>query len=124
MADLRDELLVPLGSVLMPAGVHGGKQAGHLIVHRAGGSVELDLEGGGLELADLPPGEQALVEIRFRDPVDLGRRGRRFAAEVTGGLGGLIVDLRDIPMRLPDRPDRRRDLLAAWQAAVWPGIGG
>ena len=124
MADLRDELLVPLGSVLMPAGFHGGRAAGRLTALRPEGSIELDLVPGGLELVDLPPGELAVVELQFRDPVDLGRPGRRFAVEVTGGLGGLLVDLRDIPLRLPDRPERRRELLAAWQAAVWPGING
>ena len=122
MADLRDELLVPLGSVLMPAGFFGTKATGRLALHGHGGTVEIDLAPGGLELVDLPPGEQAVVEAQFRDPVDLGRQGRRFAAEVTGGLGGLLVDLRDIPLRLPDRPDRRRDVLAAWQAAVWTGL--
>ena len=39
-----------------------------------------------------------------------------------GGLGGLLVDLRDVPLRLPDRLDRRRALLGAWQAALWPGL--
>ena len=122
MADLRDELLVPLGSVLMPAAFFGTRAGGRLALHGSTGTVELDLVPGGLELVDLPPGEQAVVEAQFRDPVDLGRPGRRFAAEVTGGLGGLLVDLRDIPLRLPDRPDRRRDVLAAWQAAVWTGL--
>ena len=28
-------------------------------------------------------------------------RGRHFAIDVTGGLGGLVVDLRDVPLRLP-----------------------
>ena len=76
---------------------------------------------GGLELVDLPPGERATVELTFRDPVDLGPRVRHAAVEVTGGLGGLLVDLRDVPMRIPDRLERRRDLLAAWQADVWAG---
>ncbi len=40
---------------------------------------------------------------------------------MTGGLGGLLVDLRDVPLRLPERADRRRDLLAAWQGALWAG---
>jgi hypothetical protein len=31
------------------------------------------------------------------------------------------VDLRDVPLRLPDRADRRRDLLAAWQTSLWAG---
>ena len=47
-------------------------------------------------------------------------RGRRFAIRATGGLAGLVVDLRDIPLRLPERVDERRDLLARWEAALWP----
>ena len=122
MADLRDDLLVPLGSVVMPAGLRAGRAAGHLAVRGQGGPAELDLVPGGLELVDLPPGERAVVELRFRDPVDLGPRVRHAAVEVAGGLGGLLVDLRDVPLRLPDRPERRRDLLTAWQAALWAGI--
>ena len=47
--------------------------------------------------------------------VRLGGRGRHFAIDVTGGLGGLVVDLRDVPLRLPDRADLRGELLEAWQ---------
>jgi hypothetical protein len=60
--------------------------------------------------------------MRFRDAVDLGVRVKHAAVEVAGGLGGLLVDLRDVPLRLPDRPERRRELLAAWQAGLWAGI--
>ena len=122
MADLRDDLVVPLGSVVMPAGMRAGRAAGHLSITGPGGSAELDLVPGGLELVDLPPGERAVVEMRFRDPVDLGIRVKHAAVEVAGGLAGLLVDLRDVPLRLPDRPERRRDLLTAWQAALWAGI--
>ena len=51
----------------------------------------------------------------------LGTRGRHFAVEVGGGLGGLLVDLRDVPLRLPDRLEHRRELLIAWQDALWTG---
>ena len=33
----------------------------------------------------------------------------------------ITLDLRDVPLRLPDRADRRRDLLSAWQTALWAG---
>lgn len=123
IADLREDLITPLGSVVMPAGFRGGKPRGHLSVHGDGREpVELDLAPGGLELVDLPPGERAVVELRFRDPVDLGAHGRHFAVEVGGGLGGVLVDLRDVPLRLPERLDRRRDVLTAWQGAMWAGI--
>jgi len=122
VADLASDLLVPLGSVIMPQGMRAGRSGGRLVVHGTAGSSELDLLPGGLELVDLPPGETAVAEFEFRDTVRLGTRGRHFAVDVAGGLGGLLVDLRDVPLRLPDRPDRRRELLAAWQGALW--IGG
>ncbi|MBA2757885.1 MAG: hypothetical protein H0U37_10680 [Chloroflexi bacterium] len=121
MGDLADDLLAPLGSVVMPAGLHAGRSAGNLLIHADGATSELDLVPGGLELVDLPPGATAVAEFRFRDTVRLGARGRHFAIDVAGGLGGLLVDLRDVPLRLPDRADRRRDLLSAWQRALWAG---
>ena len=122
IGDLADDLLAPLGSVVIPAGLRSGRSAGRVLVHVGDGVSELDLVPGSLELVDLPPGETAVAEFRFRDRIKLGARGRHFAVDVAGGLGGLLVDLRDVPLRLPDRADRRRDLLAAWQAALWQGF--
>jgi hypothetical protein len=122
VADLRDDLLLPLGTVIQAAGLRPGRPEGLLTVHGPGEPVQVDLVAGGLELLDVPPGERATVELQFRDAVDLGVRARHFVVEATGGLGGLMVDLRDVPLRLPDRLDPRRELLAAWQSAVWPGF--
>lgn len=122
LADLADDLLLPIGSVIMPAGLRAGRSAGTLVVHGATGPTELELIPGGLELVDLAPGERGPVELRFERPVVLGTRGRRFVLDVAGGLGGLLIDLRDVPLRLPDQAARRRELLAAWQAALWPGL--
>jgi hypothetical protein len=79
--DLADDLLAPLGSVVIPAGIRAGTSAGRLVVHTGSASTETDL--------------------------------------VPGGLGGLLVDLRDVPLRLPERPERRRELLEAWQESLW-----
>ncbi|HUQ78774.1 MAG TPA: hypothetical protein VM427_07910 [Patescibacteria group bacterium] len=117
--DLVDDLLTPLGSVVIPGGIRAGASAGRVMVHAGTGSSESDLVPGGLELVDLAPGEIATAEFHFRDAVRLGTRGRTFAIDVSGGLGGLLIDLRDVPLRMPDRQDRRRELLDAWQESLW-----
>ncbi len=122
IADLRDELLLPLGSVLMAAGMHHGRPAGRLVMHLRDGETGLDLVPGGIQRIHLPPGERAIAELRFRDTLDVGVKARHMAVEVAGGLAGLVVDLRDIPLRAPDRPERRRAAIAAWNATVWPGV--
>jgi hypothetical protein len=119
LTDLVDDVLMPLGSVVIPAGIRAGPSAGRLTIHADAGATDSDLVPGALELVDLPPGEVATAEFAFRDAVRLGARGRRFAVDVAGGLGGLLVDLRDVPLRLPDRMERRRELLDAWQESLW-----
>ncbi|MGH2511688.1 MAG: hypothetical protein ACRDGQ_03265 [Candidatus Limnocylindrales bacterium] len=122
LAELAEDGLVPLGTVVTPAGVRAGKSAGRLVVQAGSATTEVELVPGGLQLVDLPPGQLGLADLRFRDQVDLGTRARHARIEVGGGLGGLLVDLRDVPLPLPDRLDRRRALLAAWQTALWPGL--
>ena len=122
LADLADDLLVPLGSVITPAGLRSGRSVGRLVLHADSGDTELDLVPGGLELVDLAPGQTAIADFRFRDSVRLGGKGRQFEVEVAGGLGGLLVDLRDVPLKLPERHDRRREQLEAWQASLWAGL--
>jgi hypothetical protein len=119
LLDLADDILTPLGTVVIPGGIRAGSSAGRLTVHAGTGASETDLVPGALEVVDLPPGDVATAEFSFRDTVRLGARGRRFAVDVSGGLGGLLVDLRDVPLRLPDRLDRRRELLDAWQESLW-----
>ena len=121
VADLADDLLAPLGTVVTPGGLRHGRSVGRLRLHGAGDPSERDLRPGGLELVGLPPGASGVAELRFHDTVRLGGRGRHFAIDVTGGLGGLLIDLRDVPLRLPDRADLRGELLDAWQAEIGAG---
>ena len=71
-------------------------------------------------MVDLPPGIGARADLQFRDAVRLGKRANHFTVDVGGGLSGLLVDLRDIPMRISDRPDSRRAALETWQRGMWP----
>ncbi len=121
MANLADDILVPLGSLILPAGVRQGRSAGTLRMKGAS-SPQVELRAGGVHVLDLPPGRSTQASLDFRDAVRLGARGRHFTVEVDGGLGGLLVDLRDIPMRISDRPDSRRASLAAWQRGLWPEL--
>ncbi len=120
MRDLRDELVAPLGSVVMPAGFRPGRTLGRAHLHRSSTTSSRDLHPGTVEQLELDPGERAVVELEFRDRVDMGVRTRRVVMELAGGAAGLLIDLRDVPLRLPQRSESRRDLLLRWQRSVWP----
>jgi hypothetical protein len=122
LSDLADDLLLPLGSVIMPTGMRQGRSAGKLTMRPRDSKpeVELDLQPGALESIDLGPGQTATAEMEFRENIRLTGRGRSFAVEVEGGLAGLLVDMREIPLRVSDRSEARRAALEAWQRVVWP----
>lgn len=124
LADVAGDLLVPLGSAVLAAGAGPRRDdavIGRLTLDRGGALTSHPLAGGELAFIDLPPGERAEAAFEFKSPARLGRRTRRGHVAVSGGLAGLIVDLRDVPLRLPERRDRRRALLIGWSALAWPG---
>lgn len=123
VADLADDLVAPLGTLLIAAGMPP-----RLRGRAATATISLDdaaprreLANGELALVELGPGQQATATLDFRDSARFGRRAKRFTVPVSGGLAGLMVDLRDVPLRLPERRDRRRAALATWGEQVWPG---
>jgi hypothetical protein len=121
LADLLDDALVPLGSAILAIGLRPGRHAGTLRVTSDGAVTELELVPGTVQLVDLPPGLAATAELETREGAWLGVRAKRIALDVAGGLGGLLVDTREIPLRLPERAERRRELLEAWQRPLWTG---
>jgi hypothetical protein len=124
VADLADDLLAPIGSLVIVANVASGRRSaarvGRLTLD-GDGRGRHDLVGGEVAFVDLPPGDQAFATLEFRDAVRVGHRARRIAMPVSGGVAGLAIDLRDVPLRLPERRDRRRAALAAWGELAWPG---
>jgi hypothetical protein len=124
LADLADDLLAPIGSLLVVGGVPASRRtaarAGRLTLDgdRHG---RRDLAAGEIAFIELAPGDRALATLEFRDAVRIGHQARRVAIPVSGGVAGLAVDLRDVPLRLPERRDRRRAALAAWGELAWPG---
>lgn len=125
LADLADDLLAPLGTVVVIGGIpqvrRRGATVGTIGLDGDGQAAAHDLMAGDLAFLDLPPGDRALATLVFRDVVRIGRRTRRVSVPVSGGIAGVLVDLRDVPLRLPDRRDRRRAALAAWGELAWPG---
>jgi hypothetical protein len=122
LANLADDILVPLGCLVLPAGVKSGRTAGRLRLQWTEAISEIELHPGAIQVVDLPPGRTAKAEFDFRDSVRLGTRGHHFSVDVGGGLCGLLVDLRDIPLRMSDRAESRRAALDAWQRGMWPGL--
>jgi hypothetical protein len=122
LKDLVEDVLLPLGSLVLPAGIRQGRSAGRMRVMGETANSDIDLQPGGIWAVELPPGQTATADMEFKDAVRLGARGRHFTVEVSGGLGGLFVDLRDIPLRLPDRADQKRATWESWQRAMWSEI--
>jgi hypothetical protein len=124
VADLADDLLAPIGSLVVVASVAASRRnatrAGRLTLDgdRHG---RQELLAGEVSFVELAPGDSALATLEFRDAVRVGHRARRVAVPVSGGVAGLAIDLRDVPLRLPERRDRRRAALAAWGELAWPG---
>ncbi|MEO8468334.1 MAG: hypothetical protein ABI573_01555 [Chloroflexota bacterium] len=128
LADLAHDGLVPLGSLVIVGGAGGarpggrrrGGRAARLTLSVADDVQRRDLTAGELAFVALPPGTRGEAQLDFPDPVRFGRRTKRASVQVTGGLAGLVVDLRDVPLFLPERRDRRRSRLAEWAAEAWP----
>ena len=64
LIDLVDDLLTPLGSIVIPGGIRAGPSAGRMTVHAGTGSSDTNLVPGGLEVVDLPPGERAILSLQ------------------------------------------------------------
>lgn len=120
LADLLDDALLPVGSTIV-VGEGRVVSRGPIAIRCTSPLARQDLElpAGEVHVVELPPGVPARVELASREPGLLGLRSRRVAVEVAGGLGGLLIDTRDVPLRLPDRAERRRAQLEAWEQPVW-----
>jgi hypothetical protein len=119
MSMLRDDLLVPLGTSVVCRGGRAGQIVMRVRVRRAGwpdiGPVEV--RSGQVQLIPLARGHEADLEIELLNGAVLGtgRSASRVHASASGGVVGLILDGRGIPLTLPRRSDDRRAVLAGWR---------
>jgi len=124
ISDLMSDCLLPLGSVVATGTIPQRKKdkaAGAMSIASALGDQRLRLDPGQLQLVDLPPGISAHIAIDPGEGVILGAEGGPISMELSGGLGGLFVDTRPIPLDLPDSGESRRSTIEAWEAPVWVG---
>ena len=112
LIDLVDDLLTPLGSVVIPGGIRAGASAGRLTVH-AGTGASRHRPRAGRPRARRPAagrGRDRRVPVPRRGPARDPRpavRDRRLAA----GSAACSSTCATCPLRLPERMDRRRELL-------------
>lgn len=122
LALLGDDLVVPLGTAVVPRGVDLGRPAMRVTVHRPGwpASPPIEVRGGQLHVIPLARGQEAELHIELGDGVSLGaaRRSPRITAMASGGGVGLVLDARGVPMALPRRGDDRRAMLVSWQESL------
>jgi hypothetical protein len=119
IALLRDDLVVPLGTSVVCHGGRTGQLAMRVTVSVEGEDevAPVDVRTGELRIVPLPRGRVGEVAVELIGGASLGvqRRSRHARARVTGGAVGLILDARDVPLRLPRRPDDRRAVLGGWR---------
>lgn len=122
LADLMDDCLLPVASALLTGALGSSdKSAGRLVISSPLGEYEHALEPDQVRFLDLPPG---IVARLLADPGQgtiFGVAGRQLQLELSGGLGGLLVDTRPIPLELPSSAEQRRVQLEAWEAPAWMG---
>ena len=110
--------LVKLATVIAPVsrGRRGELLLNLRVTYEDGGSFSAEARQGDLEVVPLPPGQQALLELRPARHVDigLGGPGRGGKRQVTGGAVGLIIDARGRPVPLADDADLRRRQIRRW----------
>jgi len=122
--DLMGDCLLPLGSAIVTGPIPERKKdqaPATMSIASELGDQRMRLESGQLQLVDLPPGVSARIGIDPGGGSILGNAGGPITMEVSGGLGGLFVDTRAIPLDLPASGEARRNALEAWEVPVWAG---
>jgi len=114
---------VNLATVVAPVG-HARRGETILRVHATYGEGKFSVEigYGDLEVLPLPPGQQAVLELRplHNFDVGLGGPGKAGKLRVNGGLAGLIIDARGRPLHIPGNTEQRQSQMQQW---LWD-VGG
>ena len=112
--------LMNLATVVAPLGAMRTR-AGEVVMnvrlsYESGGTIEDDIKAGSLSVLPLSPGQKAVMQLRPRVGIDIGRGAGRGGkpTEITGSALGLIVDARGRPLGVSPDPKRRREQMKSW----------
>lgn len=115
---LESSTYLNLGTVISPVGnlSPGTPILRMRITQESGKESSVEVKQGTLEVLPVPMGRPVQLHLQplHRADVGMGRPGRGGSLRVSGGALGLVVDARGRPLRLPQDPGRRRDLIKKW----------
>ncbi len=120
---LGQNILVEMGWVIALTGRgQPGQSALELRLEAEGGTLEVDVAFGSLEVLPLAPGQTARLTAKPASRhFDIGHGpGQGRTLTVRGGLLGLVIDARGRPLPLPAAPDERQQRVRQW---LWD-VGG
>ncbi len=110
--------IVNLATAICPVGM---ARKGDIVLrvrvnYEQGGTLEVEVPYGSLEVLPLPPGQEAILELQplRRFDVGLGGPGKGGKRRVWGGLVGLIVDARGRPLQILADAEERQEQLQQW----------
>jgi hypothetical protein len=113
---------INLGTVIAPV---GRAEPGTTILrvrikYNDGSESGLDVKYGALEVAPLPLGQAANLQLQplHRFDLGMGGGGRGGNVKVIGGMLGLVIDARGRPLELPVEPVKRREFNKKWASAL------
>jgi len=107
-----------LGTVISPVGsARTGTPVLHArLVYEDDSEITVEAKQGSLEVLSLPNGQVGRLHLQplQRHDIGMGGPGRGGNLRVIGGALGVVLDARGRPVRLPDDPARRSELLKKW----------
>jgi hypothetical protein len=119
---LETSTLHNLGTVISPVGNarYGTPVLRLRITYEDGREVPVEVKQGSIEVLPLPAGQSAKLHLTplQRYDVGMGGAGRGGGLRVVGGALGVIVDARGRPLKMPEDPARRRDLIRKWRTTL------
>lgn len=123
IGDLLDDALLPLATGLVATDTRASRGHRLLRLDDGGATREVPLEPGTIRFVELPPGREVTAELGPPDGAGISGTEQHVVLHISGGLAGVLVDTRDVPLRLPERAERRRDVLDGWERLAWTGLG-